>query len=136
MLLIDEWGGARAGLRSDEMRVPFREIALHLWANEPPVYVYDSSSPYTDETAEIDIFKGCPTARRLGGGARGDVDRDKGRAVRPEDNGNAGFDRLVPVFPIARRLSPDAGQPSAAPGRRRLPGRSPCRTAANAPTES
>ncbi|MFO1152871.1 MAG: phosphomethylpyrimidine synthase ThiC [Rhodospirillales bacterium] len=96
-----------------ELKVPFREIVLHPSANEPPVRVYDPSGPYTDETAEIDIFKGLARPRDAWVEARGDVERYDGRPVRPEDNGNVGFDRLVPVFPVARR--PLRGKPGVAP---------------------
>src|SRR3546814_5859561 len=41
-----------------ELRVPFREIALHESAKEPPVRVYDPSGPYTDPTATLDVYHG------------------------------------------------------------------------------
>ncbi len=31
-----------------DLRVPFREVAAHPSANEPPVTIYDPSGPYTD----------------------------------------------------------------------------------------
>ena len=37
------------------IRVPFREIAVHPSAAEPPVTLYDPSGPYTDPGATIDI---------------------------------------------------------------------------------
>ena len=91
-----------AGAKGD-LKVPFREIALDPSADEPPVRVYDPSGPYTDETASIDIFRGLPRPRDAWVEARGEVERTDGRPVRPEDNGNVGFDKLVPVFPVARR---------------------------------
>jgi len=51
------------GERFPDIRVPMREIALHPTANEPPVTVYDTSGPYTDPDAPIDIFKGLPRIR-------------------------------------------------------------------------
>src|SRR5881394_2174939 len=40
------------------LRVPLREIT-QTGAN-PPIYVYDTSGPYTDPDARIDIRKGLP----------------------------------------------------------------------------
>src|SRR5579863_7448247 len=45
------------GVLHPEIRVPFREVAVHPSANEPPVTIYDPSGPYTDPTASIDIEK-------------------------------------------------------------------------------
>ena len=41
--------------------VPFREVALS--GGEPPIRLYDTSGPYTDETAAIDIEKGLAARR-------------------------------------------------------------------------
>jgi len=51
------------GVRFADIRVPFREVALHESANEPPVTIYDSSGPYTDENFTPDISKGLPRLR-------------------------------------------------------------------------
>jgi phosphomethylpyrimidine synthase len=67
-----------------DIRVPFREIALA--GGEPPFRVYDSSGPYTDETASIDVNKGLPRQRETWVMARG-AEAYEGRAVKPEDNG-------------------------------------------------
>src|SRR3546814_4727925 len=40
-----------------DIRVPLREIALSPSANEPPVTVYDTSGPFTDPDAAIDIHR-------------------------------------------------------------------------------
>ena len=52
--------------------VPFREVALS--GGEPPVRLYDTSGPYTDDSAAIDIEKGLRPARRDWILARGDVE--------------------------------------------------------------
>ncbi|MEI9887903.1 MAG: phosphomethylpyrimidine synthase ThiC [Rhizomicrobium sp.] len=65
--------------------VPFREVALS--GGEPPVRLYDTSGPYTDETAKIDIEKGLAARRRDWILARGDVEEYDGRARKPEDDG-------------------------------------------------
>lgn len=63
----------KAGEIHDNIRVPMREIALHPTANEPPVTVYDSSGPYTDPSADIDINTGLPRLRESWITARDDV---------------------------------------------------------------
>ncbi|TXG85279.1 MAG: phosphomethylpyrimidine synthase ThiC [Sphingomonadales bacterium] len=80
--------------------VPMREIALHPSANEPPVRVYDTSGPYTDPAVAIDINAGLPRLRSGWIAARGDVEAYDGRHVRPEDNGFAEGQFLVPEFPV------------------------------------
>ncbi|HZD20141.1 MAG TPA: phosphomethylpyrimidine synthase ThiC, partial [Burkholderiales bacterium] len=52
------------------LRVPLREIT-QTGAN-PPIYVYDTSGPYTDPEARIDIRKGLAAPREPWIGARGD----------------------------------------------------------------
>ena len=44
-----------------ELRVPCREIALT--GGEPPFCLYDTSGPYTDEAAAIDVKRGLPRLR-------------------------------------------------------------------------
>src|SRR5271170_4323724 len=65
--------------------VPFREVALS--GGEPPIKLYDTSGPYTDDTVAIDIEKGLPARRRDGILARGDVEEYQGRARKLEDDG-------------------------------------------------
>jgi phosphomethylpyrimidine synthase len=88
--------GARTG---SGIRVAMREIDLE--GGEPPVRVYDTSGPYTDPQAHIDINAGLPQLRREWIMARGDVEEYDGREVKPEDNGRLGPDRSggVPQFP-------------------------------------
>jgi phosphomethylpyrimidine synthase len=74
-----------------EIRVPMREIALA--EPEPPFTVYDTSGPYTDPEAVIDINRGLPRLREPWIAARGDTERTEGRQVKPEDNGLRAFDR-------------------------------------------
>src|SRR5579871_5154189 len=82
--------------------VPFREVALS--GGEPPVRLYDTSGPYTDESAAIDIEKGLPAKRRDWILGRGDVEEYEGRARRPEDDGLKRGEKLsVPQFDRAAR---------------------------------
>ena len=90
------------GVIHPDLRVPFREVALHPTANEPPVTIYDPSGPYTDPDAVIDIEKGLPRPRDAWVMARGDVEPITARAIKPEDNGNVSAAYLVPQFPGAR----------------------------------
>ena len=83
------------------LKVAMREISLEPSSGEPPVRVYDTSGPYTDPAAHIDIAKGLPELRRDWIVARGDVEEVTQREVKPEDNGQLGPDRSggVPAFP-------------------------------------
>ncbi|SFK34427.1 phosphomethylpyrimidine synthase ThiC [Methylocapsa palsarum] len=79
--------------------VPLREIVLDPSANEPPVRVYDSSGPYSDEAVRIDLAAGLPKLREPWIVARAGLDLYQGRPVRPEDNGAVAPDQLVPPCP-------------------------------------
>ncbi|KWV93737.1 phosphomethylpyrimidine synthase ThiC [Erythrobacter sp. AP23] len=88
--------GAKSG---SGIRVAMREIDLE--GGEPSVRVYDTSGPYTDPDATIDIRAGLEAKRREWIMARGDVEEYDAREVKPEDNGQLGPDRSggVPAFP-------------------------------------
>lgn len=99
--------GERAGSRKvyvagelyPDIRVPFREVAVHASANEPPVTIYDSSGPYTDPTVTIDIKKGLPRVKSSWQLDRGDIAPVANpREVKPEDNGHASGRHLAPRF--------------------------------------
>ena len=92
-----------AGERHSDIRVPLREIALHPTAGEPPLRVYDSSGPYTDPDAALDIGAGLPPLRAAWIEARGDTEAYVGRAVQDADNGFVSGERLTPPFPGLRR---------------------------------
>src|ERR671937_1017169 len=53
------------------LRVPLREITQT--GSNPPISVYDTSGPYTDPDARIDIRKGLPALREPWISARGDA---------------------------------------------------------------
>jgi len=94
--------------------VAMREISLEPSSGEAPVRVYDTSGPYSDPAARIDIMGGLPELRRDWIRGRGDVEEVAAREVKPEDNGLKGPDRSagVPQFPNVRRrpLRAKAGQ--------------------------
>ena len=85
-----------------ELRVPVREIMLTEAAGEPPVSVYDTSGPYSDPAAAIDVESGLPRTRVEWVRARGGVEDYDGRAVQSVDNGFA-EGRLARAFPAAHR---------------------------------
>lgn len=81
-----------------DIRVPFREIALDPAANEPPLRVYDTSGPYTDHTAKIDVRTGLPKLRSAWLAKRS-LTATTPRSIRPEDNGGAEGSYLVQPCP-------------------------------------
>jgi phosphomethylpyrimidine synthase len=87
------------------LKVAMRAIDLEPSSGEPPLNVYDTSGPYTDPAASIDIAAGLLPLRRAWQLGRGDVEEYAPRDVRPEDNGQLGPDRSggVPPFPTALR---------------------------------
>jgi len=86
-----------------DIRVPFREIALDPSAREEPFVVYDCSGPYTDPAAQIDLSVGAPEVRASWIAKRG-FTQVTPRAVKPEDNGGASGDKLVPECPAPRSV--------------------------------
>ncbi|UXC89982.1 phosphomethylpyrimidine synthase ThiC [Sphingobium sp. RSMS] len=95
------------------LKVAMREIDLEPGSGEAPVRVYDTSGPYTDPNARIDIMAGLPALRRDWIIGRGDVEEYDARAIQPEDNGLKGPDRSggVQAFPntVKRPLRAKAG---------------------------
>src|SRR4030095_8871553 len=77
-----------------DLRVPFREISLaptksingEIEANKP-VRVYDTSGPWGDAAADVDVTRGLPPLRAKWIRNRADVEEVEGRAVRPIDDG-------------------------------------------------
>ncbi|MGZ5861892.1 MAG: phosphomethylpyrimidine synthase ThiC, partial [Methyloceanibacter sp.] len=88
----------------DDVRVPFRAIGL---ACGESFRVYDTSGPYTDLDAGIDVRRGLSPLRRPWTLARGGVEAYTGRAVKPEDNGTVGPAHVA--RPFASRLEPLRG---------------------------
>ena len=80
--------------------VAMREIDLEPSSGEPPLRVYDTSGPYSDPAARIDIMAGLPELRRDWIRDRGDVEEVAQRELRPEDNGQLGPDRSGGVQPF------------------------------------
>ncbi len=97
----------RTGSR-DDVRIPFREVPLSpttgRFGNAPnePVRLYDTSGPYTDPEARIDIRRGLAALRRQWIEERGDVEAYEGREVKPVDDGRPEDAPPVQVFPAPR----------------------------------
>src|SRR5919198_3720675 len=86
-----------------ELRVPVREIALTEGAGEPPIPVYDTTGPYTDPAATIDVEAGLKRPRVEWVRERGGVEEYDGRPIQPVDNGNVTGKHLARAFPVAHR---------------------------------
>jgi len=88
-----------------DLGVAMRAVDLEPSSGEPPVVLYDTSGPYTDPEARIDIMAGLPELRAKWIRSRGDVEEVSAREVRPEDNGQLGPDRSggVQAFPNVRK---------------------------------
>ncbi|RCL00310.1 MAG: phosphomethylpyrimidine synthase [Candidatus Tokpelaia sp. JSC085] len=99
----------KSGKIFPKIRVPMRSILLQESSGESPVYVYDSSGPYTDPAVITAIDRGIPRIREDWILERGHVEPYKGRSVRPEDNGLSNGANKTPVFPkycnVLRALS-------------------------------
>ena len=87
------------------LNVAMRAVDLEPSCGEPPLNIYDTSGPYTDPGARIDISAGLGELRAGWIRGRGDVEEVTQREVRPEDNGQLGPDRSggVDPFPNVRR---------------------------------
>jgi phosphomethylpyrimidine synthase len=83
-----------SGTLHPDLRVPFREISLaptktmngEIEINEP-VRVYDTSGPWGDPDADLDVTRGLPPLRAKWIRDRGDVEEIEGRKVQPIDDG-------------------------------------------------
>jgi phosphomethylpyrimidine synthase len=92
----------------DDIRVPCREIPLHPSSGELPLRVYDPSGPYTCASFTPDLSAGLPAARPWLA-SRAGLETYQGRGIKPEDNGFAEGERLVPPCPAERSLYRAAG---------------------------
>ncbi|WP_235013786.1 MULTISPECIES: phosphomethylpyrimidine synthase ThiC [Parafrankia] len=66
-----------------------REVAL---STGDSLVLYDTSGPYTDPGAGVDVRRGLPALRAGWIAARGDTEEIEGRAVQPADDGRHGPD--------------------------------------------
>ena len=96
-----------------DLRVPVREIMLTEAAAEPPVPVYDTSGPYTDDNVAIDVEAGLKRTRIEWVRERGGVEEYQGRPIQPVDNGNVSGKHLARAFPSVHQ--PLRAAPTSAP---------------------
>ncbi len=88
----------------DDIRVPVREIKVSEGTPEETyIPVYDSSGPYTDPDAKIDVEAGLAKLRDAWIDARGTTETYDGRDVKPEDNGNIQETATTRDFPNKHR---------------------------------
>jgi len=92
----------------EDIAVPFREIALHPTALEPPLRLYDTSGPYTDPAVHIDLEFGAPKPRAPWLAKRG-FTATPPREVTAADNGFVAPDMLVPACPAPHDIQAGAG---------------------------
>ena len=76
-----------AGALHSDLRVPMRRIDL---SNGEQVTVYDTSGPYTEPSAAIDVRRGLPSVRGEWIARRGDTEAYEGRARVALDDGQKG----------------------------------------------
>ncbi|MDP3752181.1 MAG: phosphomethylpyrimidine synthase ThiC [Polaromonas sp.] len=85
-----------------DIRVPMREVAL---SNGESATLYDTSGPYTDRGADIDVRRGLEALRTPWIEARGDTEVYAGRTAQAVDDGTRREDRTDPSDPEARRIA-------------------------------
>lgn len=104
-------------VQGERVRVPMREISLSPTLTDegerpnPPFYVYDTSGPYTDDTAQIDIQAGLPPLRAEWIAARKDTQQlsqcSSAYGQARQNDGRTKTQRF-PHIPHPRRASGDA----------------------------
>ena len=82
--------GAIASPRRPDVRVPVRDVRL---TNGEVVSLYDTSGPYTDPAAEIDVRRGLPSVRGAWIAERNDTEAYIGRTRQMLDDGATHVDR-------------------------------------------
>ncbi|PMC35287.1 phosphomethylpyrimidine synthase ThiC [Bacillus sp. UMB0899] len=89
-----------------DIQVPMREISQDKTKStfdekeNQPIRVYDTSGPYTDQNADINISKGLRKIRDNWIKSRQDVEHYAGRKSKPEDNGyKTLFPSSTDIFP-------------------------------------
>jgi phosphomethylpyrimidine synthase len=85
-----------------DLRVPMREVSL---SNGESATLYDTSGPYTDPDAAIDVRRGLEPLRAPWIEARGDTEIYPGRTAQPVDDGTRREDRTDPADPEAQRIA-------------------------------
>lgn len=83
------------GEKYPDIRIPLREITL---TNGKAICVYDTSGPYTDADAAIDINHGLSSVRHSWIEKRNDTEPYEGRQTTAKDNGYKDSDKTAENF--------------------------------------
>ena len=86
-----------------DLRVPIREILLAEASGEPPFPVYDTTGPYSDPDATIDVEHGLARMRTAWVRERGGVEDYAGRCIKDEDDGGVGGKHRARNFPTTHQ---------------------------------
>jgi len=92
-----------AGTIYPDIRVPFREITL---SNGKVLPVYDTSGPYTDENAKLDIAQGLPRIREAWIAGRDDTETYPARPIHARDDGYNDLDKTAGQIAASLQRSP------------------------------
>lgn len=87
----------------NDVSVPMRKIQL---TDGSSVTLYDTSGPYTDPDASIDVHKGLPDVRSQWIEAREDTEHYEGRPLKPIDNGHMNEEKAFQYFNEALQRQP------------------------------
>ena len=85
-----------------DIRIPMRQVAL---SNGESATLYDTSGPYTDPSAHIDVRAGLPDLRTPWIVARGDTEGYVGRDTKAVDDGTRREDRTDASDPEFQRVA-------------------------------
>ncbi len=89
--------------QSGSCRVPLREVHLK---NGKTIKLYDTSGPYTDSSATVDIKAGLADSRSPIIKQRQDTEIYSGREVKPEDNGYQDSSKALHSFAESLQRQP------------------------------
>ena len=95
-----------------DLRVPIREILLAEASGEPPFPVYDTTGPYSDPDATIDVEHGLARMRTAWVRERGGVEDYAGRCIKDEDDGGVGGKHRARNFPTTHQPLRGTASPS------------------------
>jgi phosphomethylpyrimidine synthase len=88
--------------------VPVREISL---TDGSAITVYDTSGPYTDTAADIDVHRGLGDVRSQWIVERGDSELYQGREINPLDNGIADQEKAFQFYNADLQRQPRRARP-------------------------
>ena len=82
-------------LNMPSVSVPMRQVNL---TDGTHITLYDTSGPYTDANASIDVHKGLPNVRSAWLDDSSDHELYQGRDTKPEDNGLESKDKAFQFY--------------------------------------